>query len=260
MSEHKFKEQDYTSKVSGKTVVRILGLTKPHLPWLIGFLVTIALVSGLDSVFTYIGKLVIDDAISLGDTTKLKQLLGYYAALTIVQSASVFGFIYMAGILGERINYDLRKKMFNHLQELSFSYYDKTPIGWIISRVTSDATKMADLVTWGLLDVTWGLMNIISAMVFMTVISPKLALVVFAVFPMMLLVAVQFQKRIIEFFRKVRKQNSKLTGAYNENISGVRVVKSLSREPQNLKEFDVQSSEMYRAAYRAAWWSALFLP
>jgi ATP-binding cassette subfamily B protein len=94
----------------------------------------------------------------------------------------------------------------------------------------------------------------------MMIINRRLALVVLGVMPIMLIVAVQFQKRIIVQYRRVRKQNSKLTGAYNENITGVRVVKALRREEQNLVEFGEQSGQMYRAAYRAAWWSALFLP
>jgi ATP-binding cassette subfamily B protein len=150
--------------------------------------------------------------------------------------------------------------MFNHLQELSFSYFDRTPVGWVISRVTSDAGRMAELVTWGLLDATWGVMNIVSALIFMAIINWKLALAVVAVLPVMLVVAIQFQKRIIVQFRRVRKQNSKLTGAYNENITGVRVVKALCREERNLDEFGALSSKMYQASYRAAWWSALFLP
>ena len=84
----------------------------------------------------------------------------------------------LAGVLGERIRYDLRKKMFNHLQDLSFSYYDRTPVGWIMSRVTSDSDRIAELVTWGLLDVTWGTVSIATAMYFMMIINWKLALIV----------------------------------------------------------------------------------
>ena len=191
---------------------------------------------------------------------RLLQLLGYYGGMAVVQAASVFGFIFLVGVLGERINFDLRKKMFDQLQELSFSYFDRTPLGWIMSRVTSDATKMADLVTWGLVDITWAFMSVGTSLAFMFAINWKLALTVVAILPLMLVAAVQFQKRIIVQYRRVRKQNSKLTGAYNENITGVRVVKALRREEQNLVEFDDLSSEMYRASYRAAWWSALFLP
>jgi ATP-binding cassette subfamily B protein len=207
-----------------------------------------------------LSKLIIDEGIIAQNADRLRQLLSYYGGISIVQAAAVFGFIFLVGMLGERINFDLRKKMFDQLQELSFSYFDRTPLGWIMSRVTSDATKMADLVTWGLVDITWAFMSVGTSLAFMFAINWKLALTVVVILPLMLVAAVQFQKRIIVQYRRVRKQNSKLTGAYNENITGVRVVKALRREEQNLVEFDDLSSEMYRASYRAAWWSALFLP
>jgi len=260
MSDIRFEEEEFTTGFSGQTVRRILAQARPHWRWVVGFLACIGLVSAQDSVFTYLSKLIIDEGIMAGDRERLVEVLTIYGVLSIIQVAAVFGFIYMAGILGERIHYDLRKKMFDNLQALSFSYFDRTPVGWIMSRVTSDSGKISELVTWGLLDVTWGLMNVTTALFFMMIINWRLALVVLGVIPMMLLVAVQFQRRIIVQFRRVRKQNSKLTGAYNENITGVRVVKSLCREERNLEEFGEQSSVMYRASYRAAWLSALFLP
>jgi ATP-binding cassette subfamily B protein len=162
--------------------------------------------------------------------------------------------------LGERIRYDLRRDLFNHLQDISLSYYNKTPVGWIISRVTSDTDRVAELVTWGLLDVTWALMNIFTAMYFMVMINWKIALLVLATIPILVVVAIEFRKRILTQFRLVRKINSKITGAINENITGVRVVKALGREEENLKEFHHLTSDMYQASYRAAWLSALFLP
>jgi ATP-binding cassette subfamily B protein len=260
MSDVRFEEEEFVTGFHGRTVGRILAQARPHWAWAAGFLACIALVSAQDSVFTYLSKLIVDEGIVPGDQARLVELLLIYGGLAVVQAAAVFGFIYLAGILGERIHYDLRKKMFDHLQELSFSYFDRTPVGWIMSRATSDSGKISELVTWGLLDVTWGIMNIGTAMVFMVIINWRLALAVLAVLPLMLVVAVRFQKRIIVQFRRVRKQNSKLTGEYNENITGVRVVKALCREERNLAEFGEQSSEMYRAAYRAAWLSALFLP
>jgi ATP-binding cassette subfamily B protein len=260
MSEIQFEEEEFETKFNGKIVLRILAQTRPHWRWVVGFLAFIALVSAQDSVFTYLSKLIIDEGIVAADQARLVELLIMYGGMSVIQAAAVFGFIYLAGILGERVHYDLRKKMFNHLQELSFSYFDRTPVGWIMSRVTSDAGRMSELVTWGMLDATWGIMNVISSLVFMAIINWRLALAVVAVLPVMFLVAVQFQKRIIVQYRRVRKQNSKLTGAYNENITGVRVVKALCREERNLADFGGLSSEMYRASYRAAWWSALFLP
>ncbi len=260
MSDEYFEEEEFKAQVNGKTLRRILGLTRPHLKWVIGFLVAIALVSGLDSIFTYLSKLIIDDGILAGDKPTLYRLLATYGGLTLVQAAGVLCFVYLAGVLGERVRYDLRQKMFNHLQGLSLSYFSRTPVGWIMSRVTSDSERVAELVTWGLLDSTWAVMNIVTAMGFMLYINWRMALIVLAALPILFWIAIEFRKRILGEFRNVRKYNSKITGAFNENITGVRVVKALGREDANLRDFSNLTGDMYRTSYRAAWLSALFLP
>ncbi len=260
MTEHYFEEEEFSSQYSGQTVLRILSLTKPYWTWVVGFLVSISVVSMLDSFFTYLSKLIVDEAIIPGDIEALTNIISIYGLLIVVQAGFVFAFIYLAGVLGEKIRYDLRQRMFNHLQDLSLSYYNQTPVGWIISRVTSDSDRVAELVTWGLLDVTWGVMNILTAAFFMFIIDWQLALIVLAIIPILVMVAIQFRKKILVEFRTTRKINSKITGAYNENITGVRVVKALNREDKNLTEFEYLTSDMYRASYRAAWLSALFLP
>lgn len=260
MSLDYYEEEEFKTQFNGQTLRRIIGLTRPHLKWVIGFLLTIMLVSGLDSIFTYLSKLIIDDGIIAQDRPTLYRLLVMYGGLGLVQAAGVFGFIYLAGILGERVRYDLRQKMFNHLQGLSLSYFSRTPVGWIMSRVTSDSERVADMVTWGMLDATWGAMNILTAMGFMFVINWRLALIVLAILPILLWIAYEFRKRILGEFRNVRKMNSKITGAFNENITGVRVVKALGREEANMEEFGELTTSMYKAGYRAAWLSALFLP
>src|SRR5262249_36481932 len=145
-------------------------------------------------------------------------------------------------------------------QELSFSYFDNKPVGWIMSRVSSDTERMADLVTWGMLDMTWAGMNIITALVFMSTINAPLTLVVLLLIPLLVRVAIWFKTKILIEYREARKLNSKITGTFNENITGVRVVKALRREEENLKEFDQLAGEMYQRSFRAAWLSALFLP
>jgi ATP-binding cassette subfamily B protein len=150
--------------------------------------------------------------------------------------------------------------MFNHLQNLSLSFFNQTAVGQLMARVTSDTERVSDLITWGILDTTWAVVNIITSAIFMLIINWRLAILVLTILPVLIIVAVQFRKRILVQYRASRKANSKITGAYNENITGVRVVKALGREDENLEEFKVLTGEMYRASYRAAWLSALFLP
>jgi ATP-binding cassette subfamily B protein len=260
MPDSYYEEEEFQTKFNQQTFRRILGLTRPHLKWVLGFLATIALVAAMDAVFTYLSKLIIDNGIVARDVKALTSYLTVYGSLILVQAGGVFLFIYLAGILGERIRYDLRKKMFNHLQALSLNYFSKTPVGWIMARVTSDSERVADLVTWGFVDTTWGVMSILSSMIFMFFINWRLALMVLALLPVLLFIAIQFRKRILGEYRNVRKFNSKIVGAYNENITGVRVIKALGREKENLDEFKVLTGDMYRHSYRAAWLSALFLP
>lgn len=261
MSEqHRFEEEEFGGVFTGKTALRILSQIRPYIFWVLGFVISIALVSFLDSYFTYLSKRIIDEGIGAGNAAALRKILIQYGSLIGVQAINVFAFIYFAGILGERVQYDLRKMMFVHLQKLSLSYYNKTPVGWLMSRVTSDSERVASLVTWGFLDIVWGTLNIITASYFMIAINWKLGLIVLAIIPVLIVVAAQFKKRIIVEYRQVRKINSKITGSYNENITGVRVTKAFSREAQNMAEFGELTDEMYKAGFRAAWLSALFLP
>ena len=255
-----FEEEDFTTRFSGRTVTRILQQVVPYWKMVVGFLALVVMITISDSIFTYFGKQLVDNAILPGDTEALRAILTNYALLSIVSAAVVFGFIYITGLLGEKVRYDLRRKLFEHLQNLSFSYFDKTPIGWIMSRVTSDTERIADLVTWGLLDVTWGITSLIVAAVFMLSINWRMAILVMLTIPVLVGVAIYFRRLILVQFREVRRINSRITGAYNENIQGVRVTKSLAREEQDLRDFQSLTGMMFQASYKANVLSALFLP
>jgi len=169
---HTFAEEEFTTRFNGRVVLRMLKLARPYWHWVVGFVLMIAATSVLDSYFTLLNKRLIDEAVVPGDVGLLRRLLMQYGGLAIVQAIGGFGFIYFVGVLGERLAFDLRSKLFTHLQELSFSYFDQTPVGWIMSRVTSDSGRIADLVTWGLLDVTWAVLNIGTSFFFISPSEP----------------------------------------------------------------------------------------
>ena len=159
MPEIDIDDEEYTSQLTGGTFRRILGLMRPHRKWVIGFWIAIGLTSILDAFFTYLNKGIVDQGIIPGDREMVVQLVLIYGGFILVQSVLVFSFIFLAGVLGEKIQYDLRKSMFNHLQDLSLSFYSQTSVGRLMARVTSDSVRVSDLVTWGLLDTTWAVMN-----------------------------------------------------------------------------------------------------
>ncbi len=260
MAEKHFDEENFSNRLTGKTALRILELAKEHYPLMAGFIVCIMITAFLEALNTFIVKHAIDNAVVPGDSVLLKHYFVLYSLLHLILAFSVFLFIYCAGRLGEIIQYDLRKKLFIHIQKLSFSYFDKTPVGWIISRMTSDISRISDLVTWNLMDIVWAVTNMTSALVFMLLINLKLALAVLCFIPVIIYTALKFQKYIIAEFRKVRSANSRITGAYNENIAGVKVIKALAREEKNLSIFGALTDDMYTASYRAIVLSSVFLP
>src|SRR5512140_685012 len=111
-------------------------------------------------------------------------------------------------MLGERIHHDLRKALFNHMQDLSLSYYSQNAVGRLMARVTSDSGRISSLMTWGMLDVTWAIVSVAMSVIFMLVINWKLALIVFATIPILLIIAFSFRKKILVEFRKSRRANS----------------------------------------------------
>ncbi len=260
MTHHVFEEEEFEGRLNRRTMWRVAQEGFKFWPLMAGFLVSISLVSVLDSYFTFLSKRLIDEGIGVGDVEAAGRILLQYGLLIAFQAVLVFSFIMCAGVLGDRVKYELRKRLFNHLQALSFSYYDRTPLGWLMSRMTSDIQRVGELVSWGFLDIVWGSTNILSALAFMAFINWKLALIILALMPVLITVAITFQKRILTEYRTVRRTNSKITGAYSESITGVRVVKSLRREEKNLGEFQDLTGVMYESSFRAAWLSALFLP
>ncbi|NLI43981.1 MAG: ABC transporter ATP-binding protein [Chloroflexi bacterium] len=253
-------ELDDNVPLKSNVLKRLFSTLRPHRKTLLGGVLAIVVVSLLDAYFTILSKRIIDEGIALQDKAAVLRFFMIYGAIVLVQAVGVFFFIYLVGVQGERVRYDLRKQLFNHLQDLSLSYFSKTPLGWIMSRVTSDTEKMAELLTWGVIDTAYAFVSIIVSAVFMFTINWQLALIVLFSLPVMIYAAFKFRLRIYHHYRLSRKANSRMTASLNENITGVRVVKALRREDRNLNDFKVLSTAMYKSSYRAAYLSALFQP
>ncbi len=255
-----FDEEEFSQSMNTGTLLRMMGELREHWMYAAGFMVFIGLVAFMEAFMTRLNSLIIDEGIVAGNSDRLLEIVLFYLGLYVFFSFCVFAFIALAGTLGQKVTYVLRRKMFNHLQTLSLSYYNKTAVGWIMSRVNSDSERIADLVSWGFLDIIWAVLNMFTAFLFMFSINWQLALMVLPMIPVLLFVANWFKSKILVEYRESRRYNSKVTGSYNEMITGVRVIKALNREEKTLEEFGGVTRKMYTASYRAAWFSALFLP
>jgi ATP-binding cassette subfamily B protein len=154
----------------------------------------------------------------------------------------------------------LRRSAFAKLQELSFSYYDHRPVGWMMARLTSDCDRISSMLPWTLLDIVWGGLLLFGITIMMFWMNWRLALVVLCIVPPLSVVTAVYQKKLIRMQRLARRTNSKITAGFSEGIMGVRTSKSFVREEENLKEFQTLSSEMFRYSVESARYAAVYLP
>ena len=128
---------------------------------------------------------------------------------------------------------------FVHLQTLSLSYYNVTPVGYLLSRIMSDTNRIAGIIAWNAVDILWAVFYVLGVFVMMFALDPGLAAAVILIVPVMALLPAWFQDRILRWNRRVRKMNSRITSAYNEGIMGARTSKTLVIEEQNSREFEM---------------------
>lgn len=260
-------EESFTSqKIDWNVWKKIFKFLKPIKKYVILSICSMLLLAATDVIYPYISKFAIDNIIQpnvdsgVADLSKLPQFIGIYIVFMIVQAIMVYLFIIFAGKVQTELAYNIRQAAFKNLQKLPFSYYDRTRTGWIMARMTSDSGNLSEILSWGLVDVTWGLFLMVLLIVFMFVINFKLALITIAVVPILMVVSTYFRKYILKSYRSIRKVNSKITGAYNEGITGAITTKTLVLEQSNFEDFNVLTSDMRKQSIRAAMFQGLYFP
>lgn len=185
--------------------------------------------------------------------------LCYLGAITI-QFLSVAAFCRNSMKIEMYGGRDLRHRLFRHLQTLSLSFYNVTPVGYILTRVMSDTNRIAATIAWNMSDIMWALLYVLGSFVAMLALNWRLALVVILIVPGMAVLTGYFENKILHWNRKVRKINSKITGAFNEGITGAKTSKTLVIEEKNEKSFRSLTGKMEHSAIRAARLNAVYIP
>jgi ATP-binding cassette, subfamily B, bacterial len=214
----------------------------------------------VDVTYPLITKAVVDRVQADGADAALVPLMLAYLACTVILAASIGTFIWLGGKIRTHVSHDIRRDGFENLQRLSFSFYDHRPVGWLMARMTSDCERLSNILAWGFLDLVWGSTVMLGIAVAMLIMSPKLALLVLAIIPVLAWVSARFQRRILKSARRVRATNSRITASYNEAIMGVLTSKAFVRERPNQDEFDDLASRMQGASVANLTQAAIYVP
>jgi ATP-binding cassette, subfamily B, bacterial len=260
MANNEPTEEIFEQKINLTLWRRIFGQMRPYWRQMVGLIVSGLIVAAIDALLPRVTGLVIDTAIEKGAGPELQRYCLYYFGLVSTMAFLIWLFIVFGGQLATGYAYDIRRAAFSRLQELSFSYFDKRPVGWLMARLTSDTERVSNVIPWFLLDLAWGLSLIIGIAVMMFLLNPTLAAYVILIMPPLVIVSIIFQRRLLESQRAVRKVNSQITAGFNESIMGVRTTKTLVREEANLGEFQVLSTDMRKYSVRNSLQAAAYLP
>lgn len=255
-----YEEQEYHKPFRLKVWAKMLPFFKPYKKY---FAITLGLnifLAGVDVLTPLFQSYAIDHFIVPDTLDGIYTFAFVYISMIVMQTISVYWSVHAATTIEMCVGKDLKWAQFEHLQTLSFSYYNTTPVGYIHARVMSDTLKIAGVAAWGLVDMFWAFLYVVSVFVIMFVLNARLAVILLVIVPCIAVITVVFQNKILHWNRRVRRINSQITSAYNEGITGVKTSKTMGIERDNEEAFFERTSDMYRSAGKAAKLNAVYIP
>ena len=255
-----FDEEEYKRSFSINIWKKLNPFLKQYKLHFICAILANLFVAFVDVMFPIFQKYAIDKFITPMSTKGINNFVIVYILAIVLQVIFVIIFTRLSMYLEMNIGKDLKRATFMHLQKLSFSYYNTTPVGYIIARVMSDTNKIGSMVAWGLVDLFWSITYVLGVFIAMFMLNAKLAMYVIAIVPFIAILTVYFQNKILNVNRDVRKINSKITGAFNEGITGSITSKTLVIEDKNLEDFSKITDKMYKTSIRATKLNAIYMP
>lgn len=262
IEEEELSDLDYHSTQKGPWK-KIFQTVLLHKGYAVGLLIAVIFLAVLDVCYPLLNSFAIKHFFENTDSNRFDSIWLMVLAYILVSFAygiCVFSFLFFAGKVEIHTSYELRKEAFLNLQKLPFAYFDKTAQGWIMARVTSDARKLSEIISWGCVDLLWGLLSMFGILGVLLVVNIQLSVIILILLPMMILITIVIRKKMLNSYRDARKANSKITAAYNEGFMGAKSSKSLVIEEGNSKEFHSKAFQYKKASLRAVFFSAIFGP
>jgi ATP-binding cassette, subfamily B, multidrug efflux pump len=239
---------------------RVLVHLKPYSGLVALAILLLLAVSVLNLAGPYLTKVVIDDYIKAGDMKGLDVIAAIYLSVLVFSFIFQFCQTYLMQIIGQRVMFDLRAKVFAHLHKMSFSYFDRNPIGRMITRVVNDVEVLNEMLTSGLILVFSDLFTLLGIFCVMFYLDWRLTLVVCIVFPFLAAATRMYRVRARDALRKNRIHVSELNSYLEENISGVDTVQCFNREPKNYEKFSSVNGERLKEDLRTVRYNAFYMP
>jgi len=256
-----FSEEDSLGKVyDSRLMKRLLRYLKPYKWFVLFAFILILISSGFYLVGPHLIKIAIDEYI-------MKNNIGGLSFIALVYLfALIFGFVmksfhtYIMQIIGQKVMYDMRMEIFTHLQGLSISFFNRNPVGRLITRVTTDVDALNELFASGVVTIFGDIFTLLGIIVFLLYYNVKLALITFSVVPILFIAAFLFKTKVRKSFREVRIRIARINSFLQENITGMKIVQIFNREEKNFGKFDSLNKDHLDAYLQTIFYYAIFYP
>ncbi|MGH2378311.1 MAG: ABC transporter ATP-binding protein [Candidatus Limnocylindria bacterium] len=252
-----FQEDEILGKAyDARLTRRLVGYLRPYAGWVVVALVLLLLLSASQIAPPIIAKFVIDSAIApviSGDVTQEEglarlALLGVvYLAVLVANALTRYGQTLITAVVGQRAMYDLRLELFRHLQFLPLSFFDRNPVGRLMTRITNDIDALIEMVSRGVVSIFGDIFMLIGIAIAMLLLDWRLALVTFIALPVIIGLTAYFRGIMRDSFRAIRIRLARVNAYLNETLSGMSVVQLFTREPATFRAFDELNEDLYRA-------------
>ncbi len=244
----------------GRLVRRFLVYLRPYKKPISLALVLVLGTSVADLAGPFLTKLAIDEYIAKGRADRLWEILLFYFGALLIGFTLRYSQTYLMQSVGQRVMYDLRVGLFSHLQRLSLAFFDKNPVGRLMSRLTGDVDALQEMVSNGVVSMLGDAVTLVVVSIILVALDWRLALIMFAVLPFVVLVSFLFRKFMRDSFRQMRIRLARINAFLQENISGMLIVQLFNREQRAYNQFEELSKNYYAATIRSALVFALFFP
>lgn len=244
----------------GRLMRRLLGYLRPYTAWALAALLAIIVHSGLQLVQPWLTKTVIDDYIPARNLDGVALIGLTFVGVLVASFALEFLQTWLMQLMGQRIMFDMRMQIYEHLQRLSLSFYDKNPVGRLMTRVTSDVDVLNDLFSSGVVAVFGDVFTLAGIMIVLVTMDWRLALIAFSVLPLIVLVTQWFRRHVRDLYREVRAWVARINAFLQENITGMATVQLFRREAINFARFEDINARHRDANLRSIFYYAIFYP
>jgi ATP-binding cassette, subfamily B, multidrug efflux pump len=239
---------------------RMFMYTRPYKHLMFLAVILIIFASFFQLLGPYFTKMAIDKYIKAGNIDGLTLIVMLYFGVLILTFGFQYGQVYVTQYLGQKLMYDLRGQLFNHIQKLSLSFFDKNPVGRLMTRVTTDVEALNQMFTQGVVNIFGDLFLLSGIIIVMVSINAKLALWTFVIIPVLFIITAIFKRKVRSAFRDVRRWIAQINTYLQENITGMSLVQIFNRQDYNYNEFTKINLQHTKAYVRMVFYYAVFYP